>query len=378
MQKANLPKWPCLKSEKQKKNLLLSKRSKRLKIWPRNLKLPLLVIRIMFHHITTKRSPLKPNMFILKAHHEEIHLLGPQLLSPYHVLSDEDDDYPFTKRHFKDLNAKLDKLLASTSSSSSSAYADAAIKALIETSIQQPDECIKQATMAVLASSFSCKNASDNVAKIIEDAQTFHDSLKVATESNANKVNSAIDSLSKSLQGEQKKFEMVHDSLKAYQTTFLSSISSRLEKLQDDLALENKLRDELALSTSQSNVGVVHSILLHLFDAHDLVLTITTRRHLAEKLRLALDILSRIEGESSEPENPKLKHNNQELTEKLKKADQDIERENKEKEVNDALERRKSLFPLWTIESLLKEAIESSSTQYLTLSNEKITTVKVD
>ena len=46
----------------------------------------------------------------------------------------------------------------------------------------------------------------------------------------------------------------------------------------------------------KSSVGTVHSILLHLLEAYDSVLTISVRRHLAEKLRPALDILSRIKG----------------------------------------------------------------------------------
>ncbi|KAL7595963.1 hypothetical protein Lser_V15G29771 [Lactuca serriola] len=167
--------------------------------------------------------------------------------SPYHVLSDDDDDAPITKRHLKDVNEKLDRLLASSSTSSNSAYSDTAVKALIETSIQKHDESIQTATKTVDASTLSCKNASAEVGNIIEDANIFLDSLKGVTESNANKVNSAIDSLSKSLQGEQQKFEVVRASLKTNEIVLLSSISSRLNKLQNNLAMENKVMDELAL-----------------------------------------------------------------------------------------------------------------------------------
>ena len=54
-----------------------------------------------------------------------------------------------------------------------------------------------------------------------------------------------------------------------------------------------------------SSVGDVHSILLHLLDAHDSILRISSRRHLAEKLRPALDILSRIKGVSDTAVLPK-------------------------------------------------------------------------
>ncbi|XP_052621085.1 formyltetrahydrofolate deformylase 1, mitochondrial [Lactuca sativa] len=46
----------------------------------------------------------------------------------------------------------------------------------------------------------------------------------------------------------------------------------------------------------QSSTANVHSILLHLLEAHDPIITITIKRHLADKLRPALDILSHIEG----------------------------------------------------------------------------------
>lgn len=85
---------------------------------------------------------------------------------------------------------------------------------------------------------------------MIEDAKVFLDSLKGVAESNATKFNSAIDSLSNSLQGEQQKFEMVRDSLQVDQTTLLTSTSTRLDKLQNDLAMENKFMDQLALKTT--------------------------------------------------------------------------------------------------------------------------------
>nr|KAJ0205591.1 hypothetical protein LSAT_V11C500243500 [Lactuca sativa] len=46
----------------------------------------------------------------------------------------------------------------------------------------------------------------------------------------------------------------------------------------------------------RSSAADFHSILLHLLEAHDPIITITIRRHLADKLRPALDILSRIKG----------------------------------------------------------------------------------
>nr|KAJ0218216.1 hypothetical protein LSAT_V11C300146130 [Lactuca sativa] len=80
-----------------------------------------------------------------------------------------------------------------------------------------------------------------------------------------------------------------------------------LEKRTSQLKLQNlKLRTatqglndlKSKREVVRSSVGDVHSILLHLLDTHDSILTISIRRHLAKKLRPTLDILSRIEGVS--------------------------------------------------------------------------------
>lgn len=41
------------------------------------------------------------------------------------------------------------------------------------------------------------------------------------------------------------------------------------------------------------------------------------------------------------------------------------ERERKQKEANDTLESRKTLFPLWTLDTLIKEAIKSPSSFWM-------------
>lgn len=71
-----------------------------------------------------------------------------------------------------------------------------------------------------------------------------------------------------------------------------------------------------------------------------------------------------IETEDTTPkiEDIKINRTDRELEEKLHKANEEAEREKKQKEVNDA---RKSLVPLKTLEKLLKEAIEYPSTHWL-------------
>ncbi|XP_023734159.1 uncharacterized protein LOC111882023 [Lactuca sativa] len=196
-------------------------------------------------------------------------------------------------------------------------------------------------------------------------------------------------------------------------------------------AVNDKLDQLLSSSSSGAysddslkdfSVGDVHSILPHLLDAHDPIINITIRRHLAEKLRPALDILSRIEGVSvtgvqpkqggekaaknqpppepkptvepkdneasiskrdkkkkkigedntddeddvyeENPEKPyqKTKSTDKELEEKFKKQMDDLEKKQKEKEL---MEKKKSIFPKWTIDSLQKSAIDEPSVLWL-------------
>lgn len=116
--------------------------------------------------------------------------------SPYRVQSDDDEDAPVTKRHLKDLHNKLDMLVAS-SYSSSSGYSEAAVKAILETVLNKHESSIQRATEAVDASTLLSKKAVDEVKSLIHNAKIFIESLQGAAETNSNKVNAIIESLSK-------------------------------------------------------------------------------------------------------------------------------------------------------------------------------------
>ncbi|KAL7613861.1 hypothetical protein Lser_V15G06525 [Lactuca serriola] len=236
--------------------------------------------------------------------------------SPYRVQSDDDDDAPVTKRYLKDLNDKLDQLLSSSSSTPSEAYSEVAIKALLATFVMAHDSSITNAVNVVEASTSSCQKAS-----IAVEAST-NDCKQATEKKNSQMVNASADNLTSSLQAEKKHFEEARQSIKSDYTQLQSYVHTRLDELQADLAMENKFMDELALETTKVktqalkhtqalkkndelrseravikiSVGDVHSILLNLLEAHYSVLTISVRHYLAEKLRPALDILSRIEG----------------------------------------------------------------------------------
>ncbi|XP_023757881.1 flocculation protein FLO11-like [Lactuca sativa] len=255
--------------------------------------------------------------------------------SPYRVQSEDDDDEPVTKSHLKVVNDKLDQLL---SSSSFGAYSDAALKALFSsvaaehsaslTAAAKPIEAstsqCQQASRVVDASTKECKEANAIVDKLVSQAHIFLYSLQAAAAKNDATVTSSIETLQQTLQSECSKVEAARLAIEQANDAFHANFNELLSQLQADLAMENGVMDEVSRRTNQLKLQThklrtaraeiddlkserevirsfatdVPSILLHLIEVHDPLVTITTQRHLAEKLRSTLDVLSRIEGVS--------------------------------------------------------------------------------
>ena len=117
-------------------------------------------------------------------------------------------------------------------------------------------------------------------------------------------------------------FDSVRSELPADHNSLLTSVNSCLEKLHAGLAIDNKIKDDLAQKTAQLDVQSAHlahaqkeiaslktkqtvlkscagdiiSILRNLVNAHDPVLTLTIRNHLTAKLLPAIQMLSQIQG----------------------------------------------------------------------------------
>ena len=151
--------------------------------------------------------------------------------SPYQVHRDDDDDAPVTKKHIKELHEKIDNLIAS-SSSSRSHVTEVAIQKMVDDFTNKQEASITSATAAIDASSKACSAATEKVKKLFKDANIFLESLQGATETNAEKVNSAITKLTTLFAIEQQNFASLRQTLEADHKTFQSSIDERLSKLQ--------------------------------------------------------------------------------------------------------------------------------------------------
>ncbi|CAI9259094.1 unnamed protein product [Lactuca saligna] len=152
--------------------------------------------------------------------------------SPYRLQSDDNDDEPVTKHHLK----------------------------------------CQQASLAVDASTKECREVTVKVDKLVSEAHLFLDSLQAASAKNAQIVNASVENLQR------------------------CTLQLKLQnhKLRTASAEVNDLKSKREVI--RSSATDVHSILLHLIEARYPIITITIMRHLADKLRPALDILSRIEG----------------------------------------------------------------------------------
>ncbi|KAL7605732.1 hypothetical protein Lser_V15G20073 [Lactuca serriola] len=189
----------------------------------------------------------------------------------------------------------------------------------------------------------------------------------------------------------------------ALKTTQLKTKNLQLSQVNNEV---NQIHSERVVV--KSCVSDVHIILSNVLEAHDPILTLSVQRHIADKFCHALGFLSRIEGvlettvppkQGSHPEPKKTEHasgsgfkakgkgtvddseeEEETIAEALKRKAREREidlnakivKEAEEKkrilkEAHDLLESKKTLFLFWTLEKLIKEAIESPITHCLDL-----------
>ncbi|XP_023747684.1 flocculation protein FLO11-like [Lactuca sativa] len=112
-------------------------------------------------------------------------------------------DAPPTKRHLKAVTDKLDQLL---SKSSADPHSEAALKALFSSAIKEHDTSISNAakavdastsqcqkdSLAVEASTKYCKEVPVKVEKLVSEAQIFLDSLQTAAQKNAHSLEAEL------------------------------------------------------------------------------------------------------------------------------------------------------------------------------------------
>ncbi|CAI9298379.1 unnamed protein product [Lactuca saligna] len=301
--------------------------------------------------------------------------------------------FPITQKDLEALNAKLDTILASSTTSSSQAYSEAVVKGMLATLVKEHDANLVKAKKVVEDSAHSCLQATEKVDKLISDTKAFIIDINTAVAKNAPNVNDAIVNLNASLRKECESIEKLQADISADNSAFQTCISSSLSKFQEDLDVESKFMVELALRATQlktqeiklkhaqkeidelkyertvkkSCVSDVNSLLSNLVEACDPILAITIRWHLADKLCPAIALLNRLESVLEAPVPPEHGEiaRDLELNENARIAREDEEKELKGKEDDDTLECRKLLFPMWTLERMMHEVVDLPSVHWL-------------
>ena len=107
---------------------------------------------------------------------------------------------------------------------------------------------------AVDASVTICNETTENVDNLISNATSFMNNFQTSFESNTTKANEVIANLDSSLKVARAKLQKVRTGITTDHEEFKSSISSQISKLQDDLAMEIKIMDSLAIKTEKIKV----------------------------------------------------------------------------------------------------------------------------
>ncbi|CAI9280416.1 unnamed protein product [Lactuca saligna] len=157
--------------------------------------------------------------------------------------------------------------------------------------------------------------------------RTFHNSFY----SNTTNWNEVISSFRSTLHIEKDALEKVHYCIHSDNSEINSSITSKIDKLHQDLDFENVIMDKLTVKTEKvkvltvkleqvekqinellyekdamkSCIADVNSLLSDIIKTRDSLITITIKKHLAEKLRHVFAKLNRLEGVSESSSLPK-------------------------------------------------------------------------
>ncbi|CAI9299910.1 unnamed protein product [Lactuca saligna] len=166
----------------------------------------------------------------------------------------------------------------------------------------------------------------------------FMEDYKTTYNSNTVAANKAIQNVGVLFQTEKANFVELCKALKSDHGPFQSSLAVKITKLQEDLATDNKIMDALPIkeekfqvletklqyahkrvddliaekAVTRSCIYDVTGLLYDIIETRNLMISITVKKHLADKLRPVFAMLHRLEGvsqptEDEEPDEAELK-----------------------------------------------------------------------
>ncbi|KAL7604293.1 hypothetical protein Lser_V15G18964 [Lactuca serriola] len=308
---------------------------------------------------------------------------------PYRIPIENDADAPVTSQHIQDIHDKLDRLLADRK-----AYGSVVLKAFLETAIKQYTDAIDRSTEAVVYTTqifldslkshvdtniAKYQSSVDSFSKTLQDETSKFEALRNELKTESTSFLQSVDSRFVTLAAES---TLKEDLIKHQATIDIQKV--QLAQAEKEISLLKTQR-----AVYQSCAGDVKAMLTTLLEAHDPFLTLTIQKHLQSKLLPAIAILSEMKGVSEKVVLPKQggeesahlkskteskvnlatvsgkqvqiesdsdtegtiaealqrKKRDRELDETMKVAREAEEKERKNKEEEDALQCKKTLFP---------------------------------
>ncbi|CAI9284336.1 unnamed protein product [Lactuca saligna] len=189
--------------------------------------------------------------------------------------------------------------------------------------------------------------------------------IPAAAKKNAQTVNASMDNLQRSLQSERSNLKATCQAIEAANASLHANVNDRLTQLEAELAVENRIMDELDRRTSQLKMQN-YKLRTASAELNDLKLekegneaSVSNKGKKKKKIRED-DTDDEDEIYAENPKNPfqKVNLSEKELEEKLKKQQAELEKKRKETEL---LEKKNSMFLVSTIVFLQRCAIDEQS-----------------
>lgn len=116
---------------------------------------------------------------------------------------------------------------------------------------------LEESSKAIKAFEKIITETTAKVEKLQQEVTTFMVEFRTTSESNNEAINKVIEGFHNSLKAERMALSVIRSNIKVKNDELTSSVVSKIEKLQADLAVENKIMDELAEKTQKVTV---HSV----------------------------------------------------------------------------------------------------------------------
>lgn len=113
---------------------------------------------------------------------------------------------------------------------------------------------LKEATKAIQASQQTISETTATIKKPHQEVTMFMNDFITSSNKNTANMNKVIKGFLNSLKDEKEAHSLILSDIKVENVELTSSIVSKIEKLQEELAAENKIMDELTEKTQKAKV----------------------------------------------------------------------------------------------------------------------------